>query len=129
MVLTKINKNSLIILKFFLRFNLFHKFFMFIMKVIKTFTTKKFVFLTIVVFTKEYFVFDKEKNWKSAIIWSNLQFYGVIILVKTKSLCRGMALLPFQKSNNNYLIGVRIGKKATGLQQDRILLSTFKAQN
>ena len=42
-------------------------------------------------------VFDKSKNRKSAIKWSSLQFYGIIILVKTKPLWRGMSWLPFQK--------------------------------
>ena len=36
----------------------------------------------------------------SIILGSCLQFYGMIILVKTKPLCRGMACLPFQKSTN-----------------------------
>ena len=51
-----------------------------------------------------YLVFDKKKNKKSAIIWSSLQFYGMIILVKTKPLCRGMAWLPFQKLHNKMFL-------------------------
>ena len=47
--------------------------------------------------TMNIWFYDKKKNRKSAIKGSSLQFYGVIILVKTKPLCRGMAWLPFQK--------------------------------
>ena len=43
------------------------------------------------------YIFDKKKNRKLANIQASLYFYGMIILVKTKSLCRGMAWLPFQK--------------------------------
>ena len=35
-----------------------------------------------------------------ANIRPSLQFYGMIIFVKTKPLCRGMAWLPFQKHLN-----------------------------
>ena len=52
----------------------------------------------------QYLVFDKKKNRKSAIKWSTLQFYGMIILVKTKPLCRGMAWLPLQKSYDQILL-------------------------
>ena len=37
-------------------------------------------------------------------IWSSLQFYGMIILVKTKPLCRGMAWLPFQKDGKKTIL-------------------------
>ena len=40
---------------------------------------------------------DKQKNRKLANIRPSSQFYGMIILVKTKSLCIGMAWLAFQK--------------------------------
>ena len=38
-----------------------------------------------------------KKIRKLANIRPSLQFYGMIILVKIKPLCRGMAWLPFQK--------------------------------
>ena len=53
--------------------------------------------------TNECLVFDKKKNRKSAIKWSSLQFYGIIILVKTKPLFREMAWLPFKSSGCNFL--------------------------
>ena len=43
------------------------------------------------------FAIDKKKNRKLVNIWPSLHFYGIIILVKTVPLCRGMAWLPFQK--------------------------------
>ena len=36
-------------------------------------------------------------SYQQVVIGSSLQFYGMIILVKTKPLCRGMARLPIQK--------------------------------
>ena len=50
---------------------------------------------------------NKKKNRKSAIKWFSLQFYGMIILVNTKPLCRGRAWLPFPK-------------KGLGLTTDRV---------
>ena len=41
--------------------------------------------------------FYKKKNRKLAKIQPSLQFFGMKILVKTKSLCKGMAAMPFQK--------------------------------
>ena len=49
------------------------------------------------VYTNANLFFDKKKKRKLANIWSSLHFYGMIILVKTKPLCKGMAWLPFQK--------------------------------
>ena len=36
-----------------------------------------------IVYTNENLIFDKKKNRKSSIKWSSLQFYGMIIFVKT----------------------------------------------
>ena len=44
-----------------------------------------------------YLFFDKKKNRKLANIQPSLQFYDIIILVKTKPFCWGMAWIPFQK--------------------------------
>ena len=49
------------------------------------------------IYTNANLFLDKKKNRKLANIRSSLQFHGMIILVKTIPLCRGMARVPFQK--------------------------------
>ena len=49
------------------------------------------------VYTNANLLFDKYKNRKWASIWPGLLFYGMLILVITVPLCKGMAWLPFQK--------------------------------
>ena len=49
------------------------------------------------VYTNANLFFDKKKKRKLANIQPRLHFYGMIILVKKKGLCVGMAWLPFQK--------------------------------
>ena len=48
-------------------------------------------------YTNANLIFDKKKKRELANIQPSLHFYCVIILVKKKGLCTGMAGLPFQK--------------------------------
>ena len=49
------------------------------------------------IFIQMKFFVDKKKYRKLSNIQPSFHFYGMIIWVKTKPLCIGMALLPFQK--------------------------------
>ena len=43
------------------------------------------------IYTNANLLFDKNKNRKLVKIWPSLHFYGMIILVKIKPFCTGMA--------------------------------------